>query len=284
MIVVTGATGNIGRSLTRQLLAEGASVRALSRNPERAGLPAGAEVVRADLAEAGSLELALRGAESLYLNLAAGGGEAAGHVIDAAVKAGVRRIVLNSSLSVTGTPADGENFIARMHATAEQAVRASGLEWTFVRGGMYATNALQWAEGIKAAGVVRGPYPEAVAAPVHEDDLAAVAARALLDGSGDLVGKAPYVTGPRAVTLAGQVAAIGQATGREIRFETVSPEAAAEELASAGVPKEAARQLIDYFGASVGTDPLITDEVQRITGRPARTFEEWARDHADDFR
>ncbi|MFI9237415.1 NAD(P)H-binding protein [Streptomyces sp. NPDC053079] len=281
MIVVTGATGNIGRSLTRQLLAEGASVRALSRNPERAGLPAGAEVVRADLTEDGSLEQALGGAESLYLNLAAGGDRAVGQAVDAAVKAGVRRIVLNSSLSVA---VDGGNFIARMHAAAEEAVRASGLEWTFVRGGMYDTNALQWAEGIKAAGVVRGPYPEAVAAPVHEDDLAAVAARALLDGSGELLGKAPGLTGPQAVTLAGQVAAIGRAIGREIRFETISPETAAEQWASSGLPVEAARQLIGYFGASVGTEPLITDEVQRITGRPARTFEEWARDHADDFR
>ncbi len=281
MIVVTGATGNIGRSLTRQLLAEGASVRALSRNPERAGLPAGAEVVRADLTEDGSLEQALRGAESLYLNLAAGGDRAVGQAVDAAVKAGVRRIVLNSSLSVA---VDGGNFIARMHAAAEEAARASGLEWTFVRGGMYDTNALQWAEGIKAAGVVRGPYPEAVAAPVHEDDLAAVAARALLDGSGELLGKAPGLTGPQAVTLAGQVAAIGRAIGREIRFETISPETAAEQWASSGLPVEAARQLIGYFGASVGTEPLITDEVQRITGRPARTFEEWARDHADDFR
>ncbi|MEU4213348.1 NAD(P)H-binding protein [Streptomyces sp. NPDC026206] len=283
MIVVTGATGNIGRSLVRQLLAEGASVRALSRKPERAGLPAAAESVRADLTDPASLEPALRGAGSLYLNLAAGG-EAAGQVIDAAVRAGVRRIVLNSSLAVTGTPADNENFIARMHAAAEQAVRASGLEWTFVRGGMYATNALQWAEDIKADGVVRGPHPEAVAAPVHEDDLAAVAARALLDRGGDLLGKAPYVTGPQAVTVAGQVAGIGRAIGRGIRFETVSPEAAAEALSATGFPKEAAAQLIDYFGASVGTDPLITDEVGRITGRPARTFEEWARDHADDFR
>ncbi|GHC38888.1 NAD(P)H-binding protein [Streptomyces cinnamoneus] len=284
MIVVTGATGNIGRSLTRQLLAEGASVRALSRNPESAGLPAEAEVVQADLTGSGSFDRALRGAEALYLNLAAGGGGAVGQVIDAAVEAGVRRIVLNSSLSVTGTPADDENFIARMHVAAEQAVRASGLEWTFVRGGMYATNALDWAEGIRAAGVVRGPYPEAAAAPVHEDDLAAVATRALLDGSGDLVGKAPYVTGPQAVTLAGQVAAIGRAIGREVRFERVSPETAAEELVARGLPKEAAFQLIGYFGSSVGTDPLITDEVQRITGRPARTFEEWARDHAHDFR
>jgi uncharacterized protein YbjT (DUF2867 family) len=284
VIVVTGASGNIGRSLVDQLLAEGATVRAVTRNPERAGLPAAAETVRADLTDPASLEPVLQGAESLYLNLAAGGSEKVGQLVEAAVKAGVRRIVLNSSLSVTGTPADEEAFIPRMHAVAERAIRASALEWTFVRGGMYATNALQWAPGIKADGVVRSPHPQAVAAPVHEADLAAVTARALLDPSGAHLGRAPAVTGPQAVTLADQVAAIGRAIGREIRVETLSPEAAAEALTSTGFPHQAARQLIGYLGASVGTEPLITDEVRRITGRPARTFEQWAKDHADDFR
>lgn len=284
MIVVTGATGNIGRSLVDQLLAAGAPVRALTRAPERAGLPDAAETVRADLNRPESLEAVLDGATALYLNLAAGGGDAVGQAVRAAAKAGVRRIVLNSSLSVTDTPADEENFIARAHASAERAVRASGLEWTFVRGGMYATNALQWAESIKAEGVVRGAYPEAVAAPVHEADLAAVAARALLDRSGAHLGAAPYVTGPQPVTLAEQAAAIGRATGRAVRFETVTPEAAAAALATPGFPPEAARQLVAYMGELVGSEPLVTDEVERITGRPARTFDAWAHDHADDFR
>ncbi|MFB7663668.1 NAD(P)H-binding protein [Kitasatospora sp. NPDC056138] len=282
--MVTGATGNIGRSLVEQLLAQGAPVRALSRNPERAGLPTAAESVRADLTDLASLEPALRGAESLYLNLAAGGSAVVGEVVDAAVKAGVRRVVLNSSLSVTGTPADDKGFISRMHASAEHLIRASGLEWTFVRGGTYATNTLQWAAGIKADGVVRGPYPEAVAAPVHEADLAAVTARALLDRTGAHLGTAPYVTGPQATTPAAQVATIGHALGRELRFEKVTVEAAVGALTSQGVPGVVAAELVDYLAASVGTEPLVTDEVQRITGRPARTFEEWARDHADDFR
>ncbi|GAA2266201.1 MULTISPECIES: SDR family oxidoreductase [Kitasatospora] len=284
MIVVSAATGNIGRHLVDLLLAEGAPVRALTRDPERAGLPAAAETVRADLTDPASLETALAGAEALWLNLAAGGSQAALQVVDAAVKAGVRRIVLNSSLSVTDTTADDEGFISRMHASVERAIQASGVEWTFVRGGMYATNALQWAPGIKAESVVRGPFPEAVAAPVHEADLAAVSARALLDRSGALLGTAPYVTGPEAVTVAEQAAAIGRAIGREVRFETITVEAAADAMASDSFPKEVALQLLGYFGASVGTDPQRTDEVQRITGRPARTFEEWAADHADDFR
>ncbi|MGK4578758.1 NAD(P)H-binding protein [Kitasatospora sp. HPMI-4] len=281
---MSGATGNIGRHLVDLLLAQDAAVRALTRDPERAGLPAAAESVRADLTDPSSLETALAGAESLWLNLAAGGGEAAEQVVDAAVKAGVRRIVLNSSLSVTDTPADDEFFISRMHASVERLIRASGLEWTFVRGGMYDTNALQWAPGIKTEGVVRGPFPEAVAAPVHEADLAAVSARALLDRSGALLGTAPYVTGPQALTLAEQAAAIGRAIGREVRFETIPVETAADELVSRGFPREGALRFLGLLGSSAGTEPQLTDEVLRITGRPARTFDEWAADHADDFR
>lgn len=170
-----------------------------------------------------------------------------------------------------------------MHAAAERVIRDSGLEWTAVRGGMYATNALQWARSIRSEGVVRHPYPLAVGSPVHEADLAAVAARALLDRSGAHLGTTPYVTGPQAVTLAEQAAAIGRALGREIRVEVIPVAAAVDSMAAQGLPAQVAEQLLGYFAASVGTEPLITDEVERITGRPARPFEQWAADHAGDF-
>ncbi|GHH78605.1 nucleotide-diphosphate-sugar epimerase [Streptomyces sulfonofaciens] len=281
MIVVTGATGNIGRGLVDRLLAEGASVRALSRDPGAADLPDAVDAVRADLGDPSSLGPVLGGAEAVYLNLAAAGMRGADQVVKAIAEAGVKRIVLNSSIAVTIKGAE-EGMIARAHSFAERAVRDSGLEWTFVRGGMYATNALQWAAAVKEDGVVRGPYPDAVAAPVHEADLAAVSARALLDGS--FAGTAPVITGPAAITPAEQVAAIGRAIGRETRFERISPQAAAEALSSPHFPADAARQLVDFLGSTVGTTPEITGEVERITGRPARTFEEWAADHADDFR
>ncbi|OKI10124.1 nucleoside-diphosphate sugar epimerase [Streptomyces sp. CB02923] len=283
MIVVTGATGNIGRSLVGQLLAEGAPVRALTRDPARAGLPAEAETVRADLTDPASLEPALHGAEALFLNLAAGGGEAAASVVGAAVKAGARRIVLNSSIAVTDAPEDNDNFLARMHGSVESAVRASGLEWTFVRGGAYATNALQWAQEIRESGVVRDPHPGSATAPVHEDDLAAVAAAALLDRTGAHTGKAYVVTGPASLTREDQVAVIGRAVGRPARVEVVSEEQAAEERATPSVSKETLLQLFRLFASSVGTTAPVTDTVQQVTGRPARTFEQWARDHAGDF-
>ncbi|UKY52036.1 NAD(P)H-binding protein [Streptomyces inhibens] len=284
MIVVTGATGNIGRSLVGRLLAEGAAVRALTRDPARAGLPAEAEVVRADLTGADDLAPLLAGAEALFLNLAAGGDRAATAVLDAAVKAGVRRVVLNSSMAVTDTPADDTNHIARMHAGLERAVRDSGLEWTFVRGGNYSTNTLAWAPSIRESGVVRDAHPGAQGAPVHEADLADVAAVALLDRSGAHQGQAYLVTGPEVVTIAEQVAEIGRAIGRETRVERISEEEAAEAMSGPHFPKEAALELVKRFGEMVDAPSFpVSDVVERVTGHPGRTFAQWARDHAADF-
>ncbi|MGD3110102.1 SDR family oxidoreductase [Streptomyces sp. YGL11-2] len=284
MIVVTGATGNIGRSLVGRLLEEGAAVRALTRDPARAGLPERAEVVRADLGEETDLTPLLTDADALFLNLAAGGGEAATRLIDAAAKAGVRRIVLNSSLSVTDTPADETNFIARNHAALERAVRDSGLEWTFLRGGNYATNALNWASAIRESGVVRDPHPGAQGVPVHEADLADVAAVALLDDTGTHRNQTYLLTGPESLTNAQQVAAIGEAIGRPTRVEQISEDEAAEAMSGPHFPVEAARELVRLFGQSVDA-PLfpVSDAVERLTGHPARPFARWARDHAGDF-
>ncbi|MFG2286414.1 SDR family oxidoreductase [Streptomyces sp. NPDC048595] len=284
MIVVTGATGNIGRCLVDRLLAEGAAVRALTRDPARAALPAGAEVVRADLTGTDDLAPLLAGADALFLNLAAGGDGAAARLIDAAAKAGVRRIVLNSSMGVTDTPADESNFISRMHAALERAVRDSGLEWTFVRGANYATNTLAWAPSIRETGVVRDAHPGARGVPVHEADLADVAAVALLDRTGTHLGQAYLVTGPEPMTVAEQVAEIGRAIGRETRVEQISEDEAVEAMAGPHLPKEAARELVRMFGGTVDGPPFaLSDAVERVTGHPARPFAQWARDHAADF-
>ncbi|MFE3552339.1 SDR family oxidoreductase [Streptomyces kronopolitis] len=284
VVVVTGATGNIGRRLVDRLLADGAAVRALTRDPARAALPAGAETVRADLTGAQDLAPLLAGADALYLNLAAGGEQAVTALVDAAVAAGVRRIVLNSSMAVTGTPADDTNHIARMHAAAERTVRASGLEWTFVRGSNYSANTLAWAPSIRASGVVRDAHPGAQGSPVHEADLADVAAVALLDRSGAHQGQAYLVTGPEVLTIAQQVAEIGRATGRETRVEQISEEAAAEAMAGPHFPLAAARQLVALFGTMVDAPTFpVSDAVPRVTGHPGRTYAEWARDHAADF-
>ncbi|MCZ1008183.1 NAD(P)H-binding protein [Streptomyces lydicus] len=226
----------------------------------------------------------LAGADALFLNLAAGGERAAVAVLDAAVRAGVRRVVLNSSMAVSDTPDDDAHFISRMHAALERAVRESGLEWTFVRGGNYATNALAWAPSVRGTGVVREAHPDAQGAPVHEADLADVAAVALLDRSGAHLGKAYAVTGPEQMTLAQQIAEIGRATGKDVRVEQISEDEAAEAMSGRFLTKEDAMELVRMFGRTVDA-PLfpVSDAVERLTGHPGRTFARWAQDHAADF-
>ncbi len=283
MIVVTGATGNVGRPLVDLLLSEGESVRALTRAPERAGLPQAAETVRADFTDGATrFEPLLAGADALYLNIAGTGSEAAAALVEAAAKAGVRRVVFLSSAGVTDTPADDDNAISHMHAVVERAIRDSGLRWTFVRPGMFAANTLAWAEQIRRGGVVRGPFADAVAVPVHEADIAAVSAAALTDRTGAHDGVVHHVTGPAGLTSVEMVRTIGEAIGRELRFEELTREEALRWMTEVqGVPRPIAEAVLSWTGREEAA--RVTPDVERVTGRPARTYAQWVADHVEAF-
>ncbi|MEU6774346.1 NAD(P)H-binding protein [Streptomyces sp. NPDC046759] len=272
MIVVTGATGNVGRALVDRLLAAGRPVRALTRDPRRAALPDGAEVVRFQPDEPAAL---FGGATALFLYAQA----AAPDLLAAARARGVRHVVLLSS-GIVQEGADETHPIHVMHATAEQQIRDSKLAWTFLRPNAFATNALQWAPQIRAGDTVRGVFADALSAPIHEDDIAAVAERVLLDGGHE--GAVHRLTGPGATSNAEQVAAIGAALGRELTFVETDPGEAGPELFP-HVPPQMLERLLRTFGETVGVPPEITDTVEKTTGVPARTFAQWARDHAGDF-
>ncbi|WP_244162692.1 NAD(P)H-binding protein [Streptomyces bungoensis] len=276
--VVFGARGNVGRNVAAGLMAVGEKVRGTSRNPEAGGFPSGLEVVRADLERPESLPAVLAGADKVFLY--AKPEEIEGFVA-AAQSAGVRKVVLLSSVSVVMATAQ-QNPIARMHRTVELAIERSGLDWTFIRPGMFATNARWWwGESIRAEGVVRLPYPEAQNAPVHEKDMAALAVTALTEPGHSH--QAYTVHGAESLTLRRQVEHIGEAVGRPIRVETVSVEQAREELAKKA-PQNVAEALLGMWAAADGVPAPVSVIVFRITGRPAHTFAQWAADHADDFR
>ncbi|MEU6243644.1 NAD(P)H-binding protein [Streptomyces sp. NPDC047024] len=277
MIAVTGATGNVGRALVERLVAAGEPVRALTRDPERADLPGGAEVVRFRPDDPGAV---FDGVTGLFLYVQAGGGDLPG-LLAAAREAGVRHVVLLSSGIVGGSADDESHPIHVMHATAERQVRDSGLTWTFLRPNAFATNSLQWAPQLREGDTVRGVFADMLTAPIHEDDIAAVAERALLDDGHE--GAVHRLTGPEATTNTDLIAAIGRATGRELTFVEVSPEQAGPELFPQA-PPEFVQALLESFAATVGVDPEITDTVEKITGTPARVFERWAEDHAADFQ
>ncbi|MCW2947007.1 MAG: hypothetical protein JWR24_3724 [Actinoallomurus sp.] len=272
MILVTGATGNVGRHVVGGLVEAGADVRALSRDPSTADLPAGVEV-----AETGAFPLG--GVTTLFLNPAVVGG-GVGPLLKKAADEGVRRIVLLSSASTLDD--DRDNAIAVRHRTLEREIEESRLEWTFLRPGAFASNTLQWAARIRSTGVVRAAYGRAGIAPIHERDIAHVAVRALLHD--DLMGATPVLTGPQSVTLIDQVHIIGDAIGRSLRFEEMTPEVAREEMVAGHVPPAIADTLLGMFAAFEDRQADVSPDVETITGRPARTFAEWAADNAAAFR
>jgi uncharacterized protein YbjT (DUF2867 family) len=273
VILVTGATGNVGRQVVGRLLREGADVRAMTRRPDRAGLPDGTEVVRGDLTEPETLPAALRGVERAYLFPAPG---TAGFLA-AAKDAGLRHVVLLSSLAVTY---ERPNAIGRRHETVERAVIDSGLPWTILRPGAFMTNDLGWAPQIRATGVVRWLGDGAASTPIDECDIADVAVRALLDDGH--AGRAYPLTGPEALTEPQRVAVLGETLGRALRFEGLSAGDFRAAM-SARMPAEVADALIAMRAESremAEVSPAPAD----LLGRAPRTYAEWAARHADDFR
>ncbi|WDV52458.1 NAD(P)H-binding protein [Streptomyces coeruleorubidus] len=285
-ILVTGATGNVGRNVVRRLVEAGADVRALTRNPRRAGLPEGVRAYAGDLTQPESLTDALKGVDRMYLFPVA---ETARDVVALAAQAGVRRIVVLSSGAVTA------GYDSDFHLPVERAVEESGLEWTHVRPGEFAMNKLAlWGPSIRAEGVVRDPYPDAAWCPVHEQDIADVAALALLEDGH--CGRAYTLNGPDMLSHHRQVELIAEAIGRPIRFEVVSREEAREIYRKqGGFAAESADFLLgfeDYSGGETDQqapeefDPAAAGPVptaEEVTGVPARTFAQWAHDHAREF-
>lgn len=274
MILVSGATGNVGGELLRQLSAEGIAVRALTRDPARSALPADVDVVKGDFGTPRSLAKALSGVEGLFLMVS--GQEAA--VLAEAARAGVRRIVLLSSVAVESRP---ESFIGRMHLEAERAVEESGLEWTFLRPGQFASNTRAWAPQIAAGDVVRTPFARVGLPAVHPADIAAVALAALTEEGH--AGAVHTLTGPQPVTPVEQVAAIGRAIGRKLRHEEITAEQARQEMA-AYMPAGVVAATLDFLGSPTAAETRPLPTVETVTGKPARTFAQWARDNADLFR
>ncbi|MFD0267412.1 SDR family oxidoreductase [Streptomyces sp. NPDC127106] len=286
-ILVTGAAGNVGRNIVRQLAAKGHDVRALTRRARIGVFPEGVQVYEGDLTRPPTLEGALEGVEALFLFPVAA---TADEVVGMARSAGVHRIVVLSSDAVTS------GYDTDFHLPVERAVEASGLEWTHVRPGEFAMNKLAlWGPPVRAERVVRDPAPDEAWFPLHEQDVADVAVLALTEEGH--TGQAYSLNGPEPLTRRRQVELIAEALGEEIRFETVTAQEAREiYLAQGGFAAENADFLLGYedYGGNESDPsrseafappilgPLPTAEA--VTGRPARTFAQWARDHAEDFR
>ncbi|MBM7439316.1 uncharacterized protein YbjT (DUF2867 family) [Streptomyces sp. HB132] len=280
-VLVTGATGRVGRVVIDQLLDAGVPVRALTRRSEAAAtLPAKAEVFTGDLTVPESLDPALNGAGAVFLVWTAPPRTA--EAVVERLAAHVRRVVFLSSPHQTPHPFFQQpNPMAVLHADIERLIAATGIESTIIRPGMFASNSLAWwAPAIRAGDVVRWPYSAAESAPVDDRDIAAVAARTLHQGG--YVGGDYVLTGPESLTLAAQVDVIAAALGRRIAFEEMSPDEF-RGLWEGTVPRPAIDMLLAAWSAAVGQPAYVTTAVADVLGTAPRAFRQWAVDHAIAF-
>lgn len=264
--LVTGATGHTGRHVVAGLLAAGGRVRALVRDPAGAGLPGGVDVVAGDIADPEAVAAAAKGVSGVYLLWPGFDGEG----VETTVKAlgDVERVVYLSATAAADQPDSGWGRV-------EAAVRDSGAAWTFLRVSGLATNALGWAEQARR-GTVRAPHGQAARSLVHERDVADVAVAALLRPGHER--KSYTVTGPAAITQAEQVRLIGEALGRPVTWDEQPPDEAKAQL-SAQLGAEFAEQALNYWASLVAAPEPVSPDVRAVTGHPARSFREWAREH-----
>jgi uncharacterized protein YbjT (DUF2867 family) len=269
-ILVTGATGNVGGEVVAQLLAKGADVRAMTRDPA-ATFPCGVEHAVADLGQPSSLEPVLSNVDAVFLIWPLHDADAARDVLDVIAKQ-VPKVVYLGSGGVAGFgPAE-----------QIQLLRESGLRWTYVQPSTFAANAMWWATQIRAGDVVRGAYGDLAMPMLHEKDIAAVSVRALLDDGHDSMIHA--ITGPEVLSQAAQVRAIGAALGRDVRWVEIPRAEARTQMLADGFPESFVDVLLDAYERMGRQEPeAVTTTVAEVTGRPALTFAQWARDHARAF-
>lgn len=284
-VLVTGATGTVGGHVVRHLLNAGHQVRALTRDPARSALPDGVHVVAGDLTDTATLAAAFDGVTAAHLINFTGDYRPLPNgprLVDLAVRVGVRKVTMLGGWQ---------------ESTLEPAVRSSGLEWTQLQPIEFMGNTLaDWAPRLRAEGRVREPYGDRKSAPVHEADIAAVAAAALTEDGH--AGRTYALSGPEVLTPRDKIRILGEATGRDLIFEELTPEQARKEWGEEGAlpdlllfkafdPRAGALEKVDFLLRVYGGVPeygrTVTGAVEQVTGRPARTFAEWAAEHAAHF-
>jgi len=253
-VLVTGATGHVGAQVVAQLTAAGVPVHPFARG------------LGGDLRDPSTLPADVTAAFLLWPFTTAAGVQP---VVDH-LAAHVAHVVVLSAMNA-GAGHWGE---------VEDRVAASGVGWTFLRPGGFAANTLGWADQVRT-GVVHWPYGAAARSLIHEADIAAVAVRALTTPGHR--SQRYELTGPAAITQAEQVAAIGAAIGREVRWAELPPAAARAQLLTEWGDPAFVDGALAYWATLVDHPEPVTHTVEQVTGVPARTFAQWAADHRVDF-
>ena len=282
MILVTGATGSVGRELMAQLAERGETVRAMTRRPQEIHVPPGAEAVYGDAEDAESLDAAFRGADAAFLMSAQPVGSAPGPTHDlalaaAARRAGVTRVV---KLSVYDAGEGGTDPLARWHTEAEAAVTGSGLAYTLLRPGRFMTNTLGWAQMIARGDTVYVPLSDLPTASIDPADIAAVAAAALTTGAHD--GAAYRLTGPEVLTPVEEIEIIAKELDRPLHAVEPPAEAMRSGMLRSGMSEE----VVDAILTRMRENPppaVVLPTVEEVLGRPATPFAEWLSRNKERF-
>jgi len=277
-IVVTGATGNVGRPLVAELAAAGARVRAVTRTPQTTQFPSHVEV-------AGSIADALPGASAVFLNSRAIGPDVheLANVVAQCVDAGVTKLVALSAINADDDfSRQPSRFRGDRNKEIEQLAVNSGVAWVSLRPTVFATNfAGMWSAQIRAGDVVAGPYAAASTAPVVENDISAVAARALL--TDELVGQQIPLTGPQAFTNSELARVIGAVLDRPLQYREVPAHLVRQRFIGLGFAAAFADAYTAMLAETLDKPALVTPDVEKILGRPAATFADWVSRNRDLF-
>lgn len=272
-VLVFGASGSVGGEVIAQLERAAVDVRALTRDPESAAMPPGVETVRGDLTDPASLEPALAGVDAVFLLWPSFSPAGSGAAIET-VGRSAKRIVYLSAEAAASDPNS-------VWAVIEAQIAETALEWTFLRPTGFAKNTLGWADQV-ARGVVTWPSGRAARSLIDERDIAAVAARALAEPGH--AGRTYVLSGPQTVTHVEQARIIGEAIGRPVLWQDQPRADARQALAAVFGSEGLADQALDTWAGFVTRPEVVTSAVEELTGRRARSFADWAREHAGDFR
>lgn len=279
-VLVIGATGRAGREVVSQLVASGMEVRAFVRPSSNTAGMQDVELAVGDLTRPETLDGAVDGVDAAFVVWTAPLSAAAAAIEH--LRRGVRRLVLLSSPHQTPHPFFQQpNPMAAMQKELERLIAGAGFDLTTLRPGMFASNTVMWwGEQIRRGDEVRWPYASAETAPIDERDIAAAAVRAIADPKH--IDRDYVITGPRGLTHRAQVEAIGAAIDRRLTFVESSPDEFREQMR--GVPVHVIDMLLNAWQAATQHPAYVTGTFERIAGRPPRSFQEWARDHAGSFR
>jgi uncharacterized protein YbjT (DUF2867 family) len=282
-VLVSGATGTTGSEVVRQLRAADIPVRVMTRRAESAERLSGqgVETFVADLADPSSLAAALEGVDAVYVATSASPQlpEHEGNLARAAVEAGVAHLV---KLSVIGCSPESPLEFGRLHSASEAEVKATGIGWTMVRPNGFMQNTLAWARQI-ATGTVHLPVVDARWSIVDVRDVASVAVAALLDPHTH-AGAAYTATGPQASSPREQVAILSELLGRPVAVQEVTIQQAMESLVGAGLSEWSARRMGELFALYAdGLAEAVSEDIERVTGRPAHAYRDFAADSREAF-